>query len=38
LSTTRHHCKLELWTLAQAAKMGSATNRVLSEYNEDLIF
>jgi len=42
LSTTRHCCNLDVWALAQSRGDGHCSlvtpKRVLSEYNEDLIF
>jgi len=39
---THHHCNLDVWTLAQSCGDGHRSlvthKRVLSEYNEDLIF
>jgi len=42
LPTTCHHCNLDVWALAQSRKDGHCSlvtpERVLSEYNKDLIF
>jgi len=42
LPTTRHCCNLDVWVLAQCHGDGHRSlvtpERVLSEYNEDLIF
>jgi len=42
LPTTRHRCNLDVWALAQSRGDGHRSlvtpERVLSEYNEDLIF
>jgi len=42
LPATRHRCKLDVWALAQSFGDGHRSlvtpERVLSEYNEDLIF
>jgi len=42
LPTTRHRCNVDVWTLAQSRGDGHRSlmisERVLSEYNEDLIF
>jgi len=42
LSTIRHRCSLDVWALAQSRRDGHRSlvtpKRVLSEYNEDLIF
>jgi len=41
LPTTRHRCNLDVWALAQCRGDGHrslvTSERVLSEYNEDLI-
>jgi len=42
LPTTRHRCNLDVWALAQSREDGyrslATPERVLSAYNEDLIF
>jgi len=42
LLTTRHRCNLDVWALVQSREVESCSlvtsERVLSEYNEDLIF
>jgi len=42
LPTTRHRCNLDVWALAQSRGDGHRSlvtpERVLSDYNEDLIF
>jgi len=39
LPTTRHCCNVDVWDLAQSCGDGHrSSERVLSEYNEDLIF
>jgi len=42
LPTTRHRCNFDVWALAQSRGDGHRSlvtpKRVLSEYNEDLIF
>jgi len=41
LPTTRHRCNLDVWALMQSRRDGQHSlvtpERVLSEYNEDLI-
>jgi len=42
LPTTRHHCNIDVWALTQSRGDGHRSlvtpERVLSEYNKDLIF
>jgi len=42
LPTTRHRCNIDVWVLVQSRGDGHrslvAPKRVLSEYNEDLMF